>query len=88
MDYCRRTMSQRNVLVREVHHRIKNSLQGVTGLLRRSAAAHPPHCDPCLAIADKDAVPVALALNEIVVNAGRLSPGFDPATGSGNGNGL
>jgi PAS domain S-box-containing protein len=167
--------AQRDALVREVHHRIKNSLQGVTGLLRRFATAHPPlapllaeaaaqvqslaavhglqgrsasgrvklcellrsvadgaqslmqarieanipsHCDPCLAIADKDAVPVALALNEIVVNAvkhgkpggrvrldaaidaaagtaeirvvnpGRLPPGFNPATGSGNGNGL
>ncbi len=167
--------AQRDALVREVHHRIKNSLQGVTGLLRRFAAAHPqlapllaeaaaqvqglaavhgllgrdasgrvelcellrsvadgarslmqarieanipPHCAPCLAIADKDAVPVALALNEIVVNAvkhgepggtvrldaaidaaagaaeirvvnrGRLPPGFNPATGSGNGNGL
>jgi len=118
--------AQRDALVREVHHRIKNSLQGVTGLLRRFAAAHPqlapllaeaavqvqgmasvhglqgrsasgrvelcellrsvadgaqslmqarieanipPHCEPCLAIADKDAVPLALALNEIVVNA-------------------
>lgn len=167
--------AQRDALVREVHHRIKNSLQGVTGLLRRFATAHPqlapllaeaaaqvqglaavhglqgrdasgrvelcellrsvadgaqslmqarieanipPHCDPCLAIADTDAVPVALALNEIVVNAvkhgepgdrvrldaaidaaagtaeirvvnpGRLPPGFNPATGSGNGNGL
>jgi len=164
--------AQRDALVREVHHRIKNSLQGVTGLLRRFAAAHPqlapllaeaaaqvqgmadihglqgrsasgrvelrellrsvaagaqglmqarietnipPHCEPCLAIADKDAVPLALALNEIVVNAvkhgepggtvrldaaidaavgtaeikvanrGRLPPGFNPASGSGNG---
>ena len=167
--------AQRDALVREVHHRIKNSLQGVTGLLRRFAAAHPPlapllaeaaaqvqslaavhglqgrsasgrvelcellrsvadgaqslmqarieanippHCELCLAIADKDAVPVALALNEIVVNAvkhgkpggrvrldaaidaaagtaeirvvnpGRLPPGFNPASGNGNGNGL
>jgi PAS domain S-box-containing protein len=118
--------AQRDALVREVHHRIKNSMQGVTGLLRRFAAAHPPlapllaeavaqvqslaavhglqgrsasgrvelcellrsvaagaqslmqarieanippHCEPCMAIADKDAVPLALALNEIVVNA-------------------
>ncbi len=118
--------AQRDALVREVHHRIKNSLQGVTGLLRQFAAAHPPlapllaeavaqmqslaavhglqgrsasgrvelcellrsvvggaeslmqarieanippHCEPCMAIADMDAVPLALALNEIVVNA-------------------
>ncbi len=33
--------AQRDALVREVHHRIKNSLQGVTGLLRQFAVAHP-----------------------------------------------
>ncbi len=33
---------QREALVREVHHRIKNNLQGVIGLLRRQADAHPP----------------------------------------------
>lgn len=32
---------QRDALVREVHHRIKNNLQGVVGLLRRHAAQHP-----------------------------------------------
>ncbi len=32
---------QRDVLVREVHHRIKNHLQGVVGLLRQQAVAHP-----------------------------------------------
>jgi PAS domain S-box-containing protein len=32
---------QRDALVREVHHRIKNSLQGVAGLLERHAAANP-----------------------------------------------
>lgn len=32
---------QREVLVREVHHRIKNHLQGVAGLLERHAAAKP-----------------------------------------------
>lgn len=31
----------RETLVREAHHRIKNSLQGVIGLLRRSAGQHP-----------------------------------------------
>jgi PAS domain S-box-containing protein len=140
--------AQRDALVREVHHRIKNSLQGVTGLLRRFAAAHPqlapllaeaaaqvqglaavhglqgrdasgrvelcallrnvadaaqaqmqarieadipPHCDPCLDIAGQDAVPVALALNEAVVNAikhgkpgarVRLAATIDAATGT------
>ena len=32
---------QREMLVREVHHRMKNSLQGVIGLLRRCAGQHP-----------------------------------------------
>lgn len=31
----------RDTLVREVHHRIKNNLQGVVGLLRSHADAHP-----------------------------------------------
>ena len=33
--------AQRDALVREVHHRIKNNLQGITGMLRQLAAAHP-----------------------------------------------
>lgn len=32
---------QRQVLVREVHHRVKNNLQGVAGLLERHLAGHP-----------------------------------------------
>ncbi len=34
-------LAQRDALVREVHHRIKNNLQIVVGLLRRDAAQHP-----------------------------------------------
>lgn len=33
--------AHREALVREVHHRIKNNLQGVTGVLRNFAALHP-----------------------------------------------
>ncbi|MCP5196960.1 MAG: PAS domain-containing protein [Gammaproteobacteria bacterium] len=33
--------SQRDTLVREIHHRIKNHLQGVTGLLRNRIAQRP-----------------------------------------------
>lgn len=119
---------QRDALVRETGHRIKNSLQGATGLLRRAAAARPqlapalaevaaqlqslavvhglqartasgrvelcallrgiaaaaeslgqahveasipPDCDPCLLVAERDAVPLALAVNELVTNAVR-----------------
>jgi PAS domain S-box-containing protein len=34
-------ITQRELLVREVHHRIKNNLQGVAGLLQQNAARHP-----------------------------------------------
>jgi PAS domain S-box-containing protein len=34
-------IAQREVLVREVHHRIKNNLQGVAGLLQQTAARNP-----------------------------------------------
>lgn len=37
-----REKKQRDALVREVHHRIKNSLQGVAGLLRQYATRHEP----------------------------------------------
>ena len=38
---CDAMVRQRNNLIREVHHRIKNTLQGVTGLLRLKANQHP-----------------------------------------------
>ncbi len=34
-------ITQRELLVREVHHRIKNNLQGVAGLLQHNASRHP-----------------------------------------------
>ena len=34
-------IAQREVLVREVHHRIKNNLQGVAGLLKQNAVQRP-----------------------------------------------
>ena len=34
-------IDQRELLVREVHHRIKNNLQGVAGLLQQGAVRHP-----------------------------------------------
>jgi len=33
--------AHRDTLIREIHHRIKNNLQGVTGLLRQFADGHP-----------------------------------------------
>ena len=38
----------RDALVREVHHRIKNNLQGVTGILRNFLAHHPELNDPII----------------------------------------
>jgi len=38
--------AQRKLLVREVHHRIKNNLQGITGLLRQFSEKHPDMADP------------------------------------------
>lgn len=117
--------AHRNLLVREVHQRIKNNLQGITGLLRQFAQKHPetaepfrqaigqvqgisvihglqgravassvrlceltraiadevqnlwqapvtldipPAWRPCV-IAEKEAVPIALVLNELILNA-------------------
>jgi PAS domain S-box-containing protein len=34
-------VKQRDILVREVHHRIKNNLQGVAGLIQQAAVARP-----------------------------------------------
>ena len=119
------SLAVRDALVREVHHRIKNNLQGVVGLLRDFARRHP-HIEPIVAqamgqvqsvavihglqgqslhsqvrlcelatavaqtveslwrvpvtvtipqpwvrrvVAPEDAVPVALVLNELMVNA-------------------
>lgn len=39
-------LAQRNVLVREVHHRVKNSLQGVVGILREFGRNHPETMEP------------------------------------------
>lgn len=38
--------AHRDALVREVHHRIKNNLQGVTGVLRNFAVQYPEFADP------------------------------------------
>lgn len=39
-------LAQRDALVREVHHRIKNNLQGISGLLRQFAQAYPEASGP------------------------------------------
>lgn len=38
-------LEQRDLLVREVHHRIKNNLQGVAGLLQQTAVRYPALAD-------------------------------------------
>lgn len=39
-------LDQRDALVREVHHRIKNNLQGITGLLRQFVQSYPETAGP------------------------------------------
>jgi PAS domain S-box-containing protein len=49
LDELQRVESEaahRSVLVREVHHRIKNNLQGITGILRQFAQKHPAMTEP------------------------------------------
>lgn len=118
-------MAQRDALVREVHHRINNNLQGIIGILREFGRQHPEAAEPVsqvvgqvqsvavihglqgrassgqvrlceltlavasgidslwnasiavdipaprspLLVAQVDAVPVALVLNELIINA-------------------
>lgn len=38
--------AHRNILVREVHHRIKNNLQGITGILRQFSLKYPQIANP------------------------------------------
>ena len=39
-------ITHRDALVREVHHRIKNNLQGISGVLRQFARNHPQTTEP------------------------------------------
>jgi PAS domain S-box-containing protein len=39
---------QRDMLIREVHHRIKNNLQGIIGMLRQFAQQHPATAEPIM----------------------------------------
>ncbi len=45
-----RETAHRDLLVREVHHRIKNHLQGLTGLLRQHSTRHPEIAEPLQAV--------------------------------------
>ncbi len=44
-----RLLAQRDVLLREVHHRVKNNLQMIQSLVRMSLARAPPQARPLLA---------------------------------------
>lgn len=47
MDFEKsKVMMHRDLLVREVHHRVKNNLQGITGILRLFATNHPGLAKP------------------------------------------
>lgn len=49
-ERLRQERAHRNTLIREVHHRIKNNLQGVIGLLQRHVSAHPELKHPLAAV--------------------------------------
>ena len=129
-ERVQRALHQRDALVREVHHRIKNNLQGVVGLLRQLAGEHreirplvdkavsqlqavaivhglqgrslrdgillremvpaiakaieerihvPLHveitadADTLMSLSESEAVPIALALNEVMANAAKYA---------------
>ncbi len=61
-------IAQREVLVREVHHRIKNNLQGVAGLLQQNAQRHPE---------------VAVVLSEAVSQVQAIAQVYGLQVGSG-----
>ena len=59
----RNEAAHRDILVREVHHRIKNNLQGITGLLRQFVQKHPGTADPInLAISQVQSISVIYGL--------------------------
>ena len=64
-------IAQREVLVKEVHHRIKNNLQGVAGLLQQFAARHPQTA-PALAEAVGQVQAIAQVYGLQVGSAGLL----------------
>ncbi len=90
---------QRDKLVREVHHRIKNNLQGVAGLLQQTARVRPQLAGlltevvgQIQAIAQvhglqmraRDAIPLADMLNNVLGNAASLLDSKLPVSFSGN----
>ncbi len=46
-------ITQREAIIQEVHHRIKNNLQGAAGLLQRAASRRPDSSDVMLEVADQ-----------------------------------
>ena len=93
---------QRDALVREVHHRIKNHLQGIAGLLRNQAAENPAARETIeAAVAQMQSVAVVYGLQSELAESGvplarvleaicssaeglsatRIRRGFDPDAG-------
>lgn len=66
-----RAHEQRDILIVEVHHRIKNSLQGLVGLLRNYIARHPEFTDVLQGvIAQVQSVATAHGLQGLRVSCG------------------
>ena len=64
-------LQQRDALVREVHHRIKNHLQGIAGLLRDKAGKNPAAAETIdTAVAQLQAVAVVYGLHSELAESG------------------
>lgn len=90
---------QRDKVVREVHHRIKNNLQGVAGLLQQTARVRPQLAGMLTEIVGqiqaiaqvhglqmraRDAIPLSDMLNNVLGNAAALHDAKLPVSFSGN----
>lgn len=92
-------LAQRDMLVREVHHRIKNNLQGVAGLLQHSASLRPELAAPLgevagrihaiaqvhgLQVRDGETVTAARVVAAVFDNLSRTFGRSIPVTGLGD----
>ena len=76
-------ISQRELLVKEVHHRIKNNLQGVAGLLQQIAARKPEMAGPISEVAGQvQAIAHVYGLQVGAVGPLRLKRVVEAITGS------
>ncbi|MEZ5740485.1 MAG: histidine kinase dimerization/phosphoacceptor domain -containing protein [Burkholderiaceae bacterium] len=64
--------AQRETLVREVHHRIKNNLQGIAGLLEQTALDQPELLRPVRILASR--IQTIAQVHGLQIHPGRAIP--------------